>query len=456
MMTVTGGTVAMAEATAAANWAITRWSWGLDGWIVLVGALCAASAALLGNFLVLRRMSMLGDAVTHAVLPGIAAAFFMSGSRDSFAIFLGAILVGVLTAVFTEWIRRVGKVDEGASMGVVFTSLFALGLVMISQIAEHVDLDPDCVLYGALDMTTLNSVRLGGKLIPRAAITLSIVFVLNLTFVVLFFKELKISSFDPGLSTTMGFSSRIMHYALMVFVSITAVASFESVGSILVVAMFVVPAAAAYMLTDRLGVMIGLSVLIAMASSLLGHTMAIELPSYFGFSSTTSSGMMAVAAGLMFFAAALLSPKHGVLIKWLRRHRLSWSILCDDIVATLYRAQERADRIPTFDELCERLLAQPRSLSLAAWWLRRRGELASGSLELTESGHHHGRQLVRSHRLWEQYLVDHAGTDAELIHGNAERFEHFTDRPLRDQLDRVTDTPTIDPHGTPIPSEEDR
>ena len=110
---------------------MANWSWELDGWIVAAGVLCALAASLLGNFLVLRRMSMLGDAITHAVLPGLAVAFFVSESRSSIPMFIGAVIVGVLTALFTEWIRRFGRVDEGASMGVVFTSLFALGLVMI-------------------------------------------------------------------------------------------------------------------------------------------------------------------------------------------------------------------------------------------------------------------------------------------------------------------------------------
>ena len=123
-----------------------HWNWSLDGWIIVVGGLCAVASALLGNFLVLRKMSMLGDAVTHAVLPGIAVAFFVSHSRSSLPMFIGAVFVGILTALFTEWIRKFGKVDEGASMGVVFTSMFALGLVMLVQAADQVDLDPNCVL----------------------------------------------------------------------------------------------------------------------------------------------------------------------------------------------------------------------------------------------------------------------------------------------------------------------
>src|SRR5690606_38844964 len=133
-----------------------NWLWELDGWIIAAGVLCATAASLLGNFLVLRKMSMLGDAISHAILPGLAVAFFLSGSRQSVPMFIGAALVGVLTALLTQWIHDFGKVDEGASMGVVFTTLFALGLVLIVQTADYVDLDPGCVLYGAIELTPLD------------------------------------------------------------------------------------------------------------------------------------------------------------------------------------------------------------------------------------------------------------------------------------------------------------
>lgn len=431
------------------------WNWALDGWIVVVGALAAVSASLLGNFLVLRKMSMLGDAITHAVLPGIAVAFFVTETRSSVPMFVGAIIVGVLTALFTEWIRGAGGVDEGASMGVVFTSLFALGLVILVQTADSVDLDPDCVLYGSIELTSLDTVSVFGREYPRAAVVLSVVTLINALFVGLFFKELKLTSFDPALATTMGFSSKWMHYGLMVLVSVTAVACFESVGSILVVAMFVVPAAAAYMLTDRLGVMIALSVVLAIASAVLGHLSALAIPEWFGFRSTTTSGMIAVAAGALFFAAAAFGPRHGIVVKFLRRQSLSFRILCDDVVAYLFRGEELEKASPRFDDLASDLLASRWSLKLAFAMLRHRGELSSTekALQLTEVGRERGQRLVRSHRLWEQYLVDQAGSDTDRIHGQAERFEHFTDRNLRDELAKETDGPAQDPHGRPIPDE---
>ncbi|MCD0460873.1 metal ABC transporter permease [Roseiconus lacunae] len=434
-----------------------QWSWSLDGWIVLVGALAAVSSALLGNFLVLRRMSMLGDAITHAVLPGIAAAFFITQSRDSLTMFLGAVVVGILTAFFTEWIRTTGNVDEGASMGVVFTSLFALGLVLLVQTADNVDLDPYCVLYGAIELTPLDTVNVFGHLVPRAAMILGAVTIINIVFVIAFFKELRLTSFDPALATTMGYSAKWMHYVLMVLVSVTAVASFESVGSILVVAMFVVPPAAAYMLTDRMGIMILISAIVAACSSMLGHVMAISVPTWFGFGSTTTAGMIAVATGIFFVFAATFSPTHGVLVKAVRRQVLSLTILCDDIVAYLFRAEEIDHRTPTPGEVQENLLTTGTALRLAIRMLRRSGELQSGttSLELTKTGRRRGQRLVRSHRLWEQYLVDRAGRGTDRIHDQAERFEHFTDRELRERLSKQTDAPKEDPHGRPIPDEHE-
>ncbi len=288
---------------------LRSWSGALDGWIVVAGVLCAGACALVGCFLVLRRMSMMGDAISHAVLPGLAVAFLLTGSRASLPMFLGAAVAGVLTAMFTEWIRGAGKVDEGASMGVVFTALFALGLLLVVQAADHVDLDPGCVLYGAIELTPLDTVQLGGHDIPRVVLTLGAAFVLNLTCVLLLYKELKISSFDPALATTLGINARLMHYLLMTLVAITAVAAFESVGNILVVAMLIVPAATAHLLTDRLSVMIGLAMLFGALSAVLGHLGAIAVPAAFGYESTNTAGMMALTSGLLFALAVVLGPR---------------------------------------------------------------------------------------------------------------------------------------------------
>jgi manganese/zinc/iron transport system permease protein len=298
--------------------------YAIDTWIVVVGVLAAVSCALLGNFLVLRKMSMMGDAISHAVLPGLAIAFLVTGARASVTMFIGAAVVGVLTAVFTQWISKFGNVDRGASMGIVFTTLFALGLILIVQAADHVDLDPGCVLYGAIELTPLDVVwqpELFGLTlaVPRAAAVLAAVTLLNLFFIVLFFKELRISSFDPELATTMGINANLMHYLLMTLVAITTVAAFEAVGSIIVIAMLITPAAAAHLLTDRLASMIVMSVVLAILAAVLGHLSALVVPGWFGFAGTSTSGMMAVMSGLIFTVVLFCAPRYGILVRHFRK-----------------------------------------------------------------------------------------------------------------------------------------
>lgn len=279
-------------------------AWGnLDNWIVVAGILSAICCAIPGCFLLLRGMSMMGDAISHAVLPGLAVAFLLSGERASLTMFIGAAVVGVLTALFTQWISRFGNVDRGAAMGIVFTTLFALGLLMIVKAADHVDLDPGCVLYGAIELTPLDTIPfLGQTEIPRAVIVLSLVLIVNVSGLVLFYKELKLCSFDPGLATSMGIPANTIHFGLMTVVALTTVACFEIVGSIIVIAMLVVPAASAFLLTNRLLPMILFSCLFAALSSVFGHIGAISIPKLIGFESTITSGMMAVASGALFLA----------------------------------------------------------------------------------------------------------------------------------------------------------
>ena len=266
--------------------------------------------------------------------------FLITGSRDSLPMFIGAAVVGVLTAVFTQSIHQLGRVEESASMGVVFTTLFAIGLILLVRAADSVDLDPGCVLYGAIELVPLDVQSVFGAEIPRAVVTLSIVFLINVIFVILFFKELKISSFDPELATSIGIHSQLMHYLLMILVATTTVASFESVGSILVIAMIVVPAATAHLLTDRLGPMIFVSVIISIQCAVFGHVAAITVPGIWGFSDTSTAGMMAVVSGLIFFVTMLFAPKHGVISKVITQVLLSARIARDDILGLLYRIEE--------------------------------------------------------------------------------------------------------------------
>ena len=427
----------------------------LDSWIVITGALSAMACALPGNFLVLRRMSMMGDAISHAVLPGLAIAFLITGSRDSLPMLIGAVAIGVLTAFMVQGISKLSNLDKGATMGVVFTTLFALGLILIRQAADHVDLDPGCVLYGAIELTPLDTYDIFGYEIPAAALTNAGMLLLNGLFIIVFYKELKITTFDPALATTMGINANVMHYVLMTFVAATTVAAFESVGSILVIAMLIVPAASAHLLTDRLPVMLVLSLLIAMASAVLGHVFAISIPGWFGFRDTSTAGMMGVAAGMIFLLVFLFAPRHGLISRMLSQAMLALKIARDDILGFLYRYQELAasDSAPLKTEDLRKGLKLGFTVDLATWDLKRKGRLkADGEvLSLTAIGEQEGRGLIRSHRLWEAYLCDHLAACVADVHLPAHKLEHFTDASMQSQLDREIDHGGMDPHRRKIP-----
>lgn len=425
----------------------------LDTWIVTIALLSALACAVPGVYLVLRKMSMMGDAISHAVLPGLAVAFLWTGSRDSIAMFWGAAVVGILTAVFVDWINRVGKVEEGASMGVVFTTLFALGLIILVRAADKVDLDPGCVLYGALELVPLDTVTFAGLQLPRAVFKLTFVLLLNIGFVTLFFKELLITTFDPGLSKTQGISPKLLNFLLMAMVAITAVASFESVGSILVIAMLIVPAATAQLLTDRVGPLLWLACGVAAASAVLGHVSALTIPTYFGFDDTNTAGMMAVVAGALFTLAVLLAPRKGILSRWRHRLELNAKMLEEDILGYLYRLEESDARgaVSTEPErLDEALFTTPWPRNRALRRLKAQGAIASLSpLELSKNGRERARQLVRSHRIWEVYLNEHLNTPH--VHTTAHRLEHTLDPGEMEILEMELDFPSEDPHGKPIP-----
>lgn len=428
----------------------------LDNWIVLVGVLSAVCCALPGTFLVLRRMSMMGDAISHAVLPGLAAAFLLSGSRNSLPMLVGAAIVGLLTALFTQAIARHGAVEESASMGVVFTSLFALGLLMVVRAADAVDLDPGCVLYGSLELTPLDQVRIAGVRLPRVVLLLGGVLIANLLVLGCFYKELKVSSFDPELATTLGYSASFLHYLLMTMVALTAVACFESVGSILVIAMLVVPGATALLLADRLYAVLAIAVLAAAASGVLGHVAAIVVPGWWGLGDTSTSGMMAVMAGLLFLLALVFGPRQGMVSRWMHRARLSLRIVEEDVLGLLYRLEElRAE-----NEASSALLA--RTLPDAGWMRRRavnrlraRGAVKwrEKRLRLSDKGRTAARSLIRSHRLWELYLYQHMAIPADHVHASAERLEHVTGPAMRRDLAESVASAQCDPQGKQIPDE---
>lgn len=279
-----------------------------DFWIILTGSLVASSCALLGCFLILRKMAMIGDAISHAVLPGIVIAFLISGSRASVPMLIGAALVGVLTTFLIEFISKKAKMQNDAAIGLVFTFLFAVGIILLTVFADKMDLDADCVLHGEILFVPLDMLSTGTFLdvVPRNVWILFVVFIIVIIALAIGYKGFLITTFDPFYAVSVGISAAIWHYVLMTLVSVVTVVSFESVGAILVVAFLVVPAATAYLLTDNLKHMLLISVGVGILSSISGYALATVLDS-------SIPGAMTVALGVIFLVVFILAPKYGVL-----------------------------------------------------------------------------------------------------------------------------------------------
>ncbi|MGK6352420.1 metal ABC transporter permease [Parapedobacter sp. DT-150] len=276
-------------------------------WIILTGTLVAVTCGLLGCFLILRKMSMVGDAISHAVLPGIVIAFLLSGSRDTLPMLLGAGATGMLATFLIEYFHRRANLQTDAAIGVTFTFLFAVGIILISAFAGKVDLDQDCVLYGEIAYVPIDLWVMGDGTVmgPRPVYILTAVLFIVALFIKLAYKELKLTSFDPAFASALGISTALWHYLLMAAVSLATVSSFESVGAILVIAFLIGPPATAYLLTQDLKRMLAITVLLGVFISFAGYWAAYWL-------NASIAGCMAVVTGLCFtavFAVQRLSQR---------------------------------------------------------------------------------------------------------------------------------------------------
>jgi manganese/zinc/iron transport system permease protein len=283
--------------------------------IQAIAVLVAVSCALVGVFLVLRRMALLSDAISHTVLLGIVLGFFATNSLTSPLLIIAATATGVLTVALVEGLRRTRLVKEDAAIGLVFPALFSIAVILIARYADQVHLDTDAVLLGELAFAPFRRFEVGGTdLGPITLWIMAGVLALDLAFVLLFYKELKLTTFDPALAASLGIAPAVVQYGFMTLVSVTAVGAFDAVGSILVVALMIAPPAAAYLLSDRLPVVIGLSALLGALAAVGGFWAAWLLDASF-------AGSIAGAAGLIFLIAFLLAPERGIVALARRRRR---------------------------------------------------------------------------------------------------------------------------------------
>ncbi len=355
--------------------------------IILTGALVAGSCSLVGTFLVLRRLSLVGDAISHTVLLGIVLGALVTGGVTGIPTLVGATIVGLLTVALVELLARSGLVKEDAAIGLVFPALFALGVVLVSRYAGNVHLDVEHILYGEIAYAPFDRLVVGdADLGPRPIWMLGAIALVDLLFILAFYKELKLATFDAGLAAALGLSPVVLHYALMSLVSLTTVGAFDSVGAILVVAFLIVPPATAYLLTDRLLAMLALAVTAGALSALGGYAMAHQLD-------VSIAGAMATTTGIFFLLAILFSPRHGWVVRALRQATLRRHIAVDLLLAHL----ERAER-----ETPEEIRAEFR------WSARRAGQIIAdatrrgllreqdGRLVLTDAGRAEAGEIARA------------------------------------------------------------
>jgi len=253
---------------------------GSDIWILATASLVAISCSMVGVFLILRRMALLGDAISHSVLLGIVLAYLITDGRSIIAMLIGAASIGLITAWLSNSLHKLGKLQTDASIGIIFTWFFAMGVILVTLYAGQVDIDQECVLYGEIAFVPFDTISFGGQNIgPRAFWIILGVFILNIVILLIAFNRFELVSFHSGLALSLGVSVTFWHYLLMTMVSLTTVASFDAVGAILVVALLVIPASTAYLLAKSLKAMLVIAAVYAELSVLIGYGLAVILDS---------------------------------------------------------------------------------------------------------------------------------------------------------------------------------
>ena len=396
----------------------------------MVGLMCG----LLGCFIFLRNMALVGDALSHAILPGVVVGFLVAG-QSVLAFFTGSVLAGLFAALLITWIQTRVKSKEDAAIGVVFTTMFSLGVIGISILTrqEGVHLDLKDFLFGnvlAITAQDLMLTSLVGTFVLFSTVSL--------------YRYLFISTFDATQARAMGVSTQVIHYFLMLLLSFTVVACMQSVGVILVVGMLIMPASAAYTLTRRLPAMLLTAALIGMISTVGGFILAFSLD-------ITPGPAMNVVGAFLFFLAVLFSPENGKVWVWLSRRRTRRSMKTDDLIKALASSGIRADSVlaPVQQKLGWSNAEWKRvwAAAVAEGWISEK----NGSWALSGSGIRHGFELLGAHRTWEQFMVENLGYDKSQVHRQAEELEHFLTPQLVDEIQKELGRPIKDPHGAYIP-----
>ena len=411
----------------------------------LIGSmLLGISCGLLGSFLVVRKMALVGDALSHAVLPGVALGFLWQMNKDPIAIFVGATAAGLLGTTVVGWITRTTKLKEDAALGLVLASFFAVGVCLISMIQRL----PTGNKSGIEKFLFGQAAALGAADITLMAIVTALTCIL----VYIFYKELLTVSFDPVFASAIGLPVRLVQETLMLLLAFSVVIALQAVGVVLVSAMLITPAAAAYLLTDRLHRMLGLAAFFGLISGVLGAFL-----SFLGHGLPTGP-LMVLAASTVFAGAFFFGPRHGVLPRWWEHRCRELRMARENTLKAMYQvleAREFAGESVSLEELATRRretldAARHQAVQLARHSLAT-FDATTAALHLTPEGWRAASSIVRNHRLWELYLTSAAAIPADHVHDEAEKMEHVLREQNVRELERKLKFPILDPHGKTIP-----
>lgn len=396
----------------------------------LVGLMCG----ILGCFIFLRNMALVGDALSHAILPGVVVGFLIAG-QSILAFFAGSVIAGLIAAFLITYIQQNVKSKEDAAIGVVFTTMFSLGVIGISMLTkrEGVHLDLKDFLFGNVLAIT-----------PQDLWMTSLVAVFVVISTISLYRYLFISTFDVTLARAMGVSTHVIHYFLMLLLSFTVVACMQSVGVILVVGMLIMPASAAYTLTKRLPYMIMISAALGIACTVSGFLIAFALD-------ITPGPAMNVVGAIFYMMAVAFAPETGKLSLWITRRRASHAMRKDDLLKAIVKSGSKTDRelqaVQDQLEWSNRVWKETWESVVAVGWI----EEKNGQWALTGHGLKHGFELLGAHRTWEQFMVGNLGFDKSQVHPLAEHLEHYLTPQLVHEIQIEMGYPVKDPHGAYIP-----
>lgn len=410
-------------------------------YVVVGTVLLGLTAGMLGSFTVLRRQALLGDAIAHAVLPGVCLAFMFTGTKDPFVLLVGALFSGWLATFLIDLLQRNTKLSADAILALMLSVFFGVGiflLTMIQQSGEAAQTGLDKFLFGQ-----------AASMLARDVVLFSVIGGSVLLALYIFFKPLKLISFDPAFAASIGF--KVFRYdALLTALLVAAItAGIQAVGVVLMAALLVTPAVAARYWTEDLGVMMWLAGAFGALSGWMG-----ALASYF-IPGLPTGPCVVVAATLLFMASLLFAPERGVVAMWRRHHNTRRRILRENVLKTLYQLAEETPEKQSFSlsEITRKRFFVPTELAACLKHLVREGFLRHHSTGFTfqENGWEEAMRITRLHRLWELYLAEHLAFPDDHVHADAEAMEHMITPELEEKLRKTLNHPKHDPHASPIP-----